>query len=589
MKLSYCALKILFKQSRALSIGIVLYVFISALLTSAQLLAVQGIVESISASNQEWRLILSILFLVLVGVFDANQESIESIFNIEINNFLMRKVMPTILEKQMRLSYDTLSSPKTHDLLQRMSKSPEERMLRNIMAWIQLLRSIVSMVGLIIYFFSFSFVLAISFFVLISSLSWSNFSAIRMINEVLILQCPEERKLDYYGKLLSEKDSLYELSVFGAVKTLILRYYELAKQLYKIRLQRTMKGQIWMAVSYILLALWIAFVVIWSTNAVTIGSISIGLMISLISASVQIASLADRLGTAYSRVLFTSIDVICYESFMNLAESETSKSEKEQKTCCFCTTITMQDVTYIYPGTDKKVLNHLSLKINLQQRAALVGKNGAGKSTIVKLLCGLIEPTEGIIYYGDIPMNEIAIEARRQFLAVMFQDYVHYPLTLRENIALGNIEKATDTIHMKEALEQAGVEFSLEDLDIPLSKNDEDGIDLSGGQWQRIAIARALFSPARYFLLDEPTAALDPIAESHMYENFMRILENKGASIISHRMASARMADYIFVLDKGKIIEEGTHEQLIEENGEYSNMYLTQAKWYQEVNSDEEN
>jgi ATP-binding cassette subfamily B protein len=166
------------------------------------------------------------------------------------------------------------------------------------------------------------------------------------------------------------------------------------------------------------------------------------------------------------------------------------------------------------------------------------------------------------------------------FLTVVFQDYCCYNLSLRENIALSQIEKINNDSEIWETLKRCKVDTISENLDVPLGKIENNGIDLSGGQWQRIAIARALFSDSAFVILDEPTASLDPLAESEMYQSFANILQDRGCIMISHRLASAKMADKIIVIDDGVVVESGKHDTLIEANGLYAKMWKAQSSWY---------
>ena len=216
---------------------------------------------------------------------------------------------------------------------------------------------------------------------------------------------------------------------------------------------------------------------------------------------------------------------------------------------------------------------------------ALVGENGSGKSTVIKLLCGLYQPEEGEILADGQPIGQLSPESRRKLTSVVFQDFENYSLTAGENIGLGNVARMDDRESILEAARRAGAAEILEGLpkgpDTPLNHLEEDGVSLSGGQWQRLAIARAYMAESAFFLLDEPTASMDPIAESRMYQSFVDILKGKGIILVSHRLASAKMADRILVLDGGTLAQDGTHEGLMQAEGIYREMFERQAGWYQ--------
>ncbi len=218
---------------------------------------------------------------------------------------------------------------------------------------------------------------------------------------------------------------------------------------------------------------------------------------------------------------------------------------------------------------------------------ALVGENGAGKTTLAKLLCRLYDPQSGSILWDGQDFRQLDLEQLHSRLAVVMQDYAHFPVTLRENVGLGYLPALQDDLAIDEALRKAGisqlVEYLKQGLETPLGKQLEGGVDLSGGQWQRIAIARSLIrlSTAELLIFDEPTAALDPKTEYEIYQIFRQIAFGKMAVAITHRLALAKLADRIVVLENGNIVEVGTHQELMAMSGHYYLMFTRQASSYQ--------
>nr|WP_300663860.1 ABC transporter ATP-binding protein [uncultured Acetatifactor sp.] len=243
--------------------------------------------------------------------------------------------------------------------------------------------------------------------------------------------------------------------------------------------------------------------------------------------------------------------------------------------------IVFDDVHFTYPGTDREILSGVSFEIKEGEHAALVGVNGAGKSTIIKLLCGLYKPDSGRILVGGKDLREFSDADRNRFCAVVFQDFCSYELTLRENVAIGNLGAMDDDQKILSVMDMAGAgEVARLGLEKSLGRLTEDSIDISKGQWQRVAIARALISDAAFIILDEPTASLDPVAESRMYESFSSVMREHGSIIVSHRLASAKLADKIIVIDGGVTAEIGSHGELMERNGLYARMFDEQRSWY---------
>ena len=239
------------------------------------------------------------------------------------------------------------------------------------------------------------------------------------------------------------------------------------------------------------------------------------------------------------------------------------------------------DVSFSYPGTDLPVLEHVTLSFAVGEKTALVGRNGAGKTTLIKLLCRLYEPTSGYITLNGIDIRKYSYKEYTQAFSVVFQDFHLFSLPLDENIAAGT---EIDEAALQSSLAKVGLTECVQRLPqgthTRLYNNNGAGVDLSGGEAQRTAIARALYKDAPFVILDEPTAALDPIAEAEIYKQFSQMTAGKTAVYISHRMSSCKFCDRIIVLDHGRIAEDGTHDTLLANHGIYANLYETQAQYY---------
>ena len=244
--------------------------------------------------------------------------------------------------------------------------------------------------------------------------------------------------------------------------------------------------------------------------------------------------------------------------------------------------IEFRNVSFRYPGTKELVLDHVSLKIEPSEKIAVVGKNGSGKTTLVKLLCRLYEPEEGEILWNGKNIREYDLREWQKIFAIVFQDYSLLSLTLGQNVAAS---EQYETERAKEVLQLAGFGERLNKLKKGLEtvvypEYEQDGVSFSGGEEQKIAIARAIYKGGQICILDEPTAALDPVSESRVYESFDEIVKGKTAVYISHRLSSCKFSDRIFVLDNGKIAERGTHEALLSQNGLYAQLWQAQAQYY---------
>ena len=250
----------------------------------------------------------------------------------------------------------------------------------------------------------------------------------------------------------------------------------------------------------------------------------------------------------------------------------------------FTSGIEFRDVTFSYPGKTEPAVSNLSFEIRLGETVALVGRNGAGKSTIVKLLARLYDPTSGHVIVDGHDLRSYDPTELWQEYSVMFQDFVEYQLTAGENIGVGNLEEISDETAIEDAARRAGasrlIEAFPQEYDTILGKWFEGGTNLSGGEWQRIALARAFMRDAQILILDEPTAALDPQAEFDLFQRLTALSEGKMTLFISHRFSTTRYADRILVLENGRLVESGSHDELMALNGVYSELFELQAASY---------
>lgn len=249
--------------------------------------------------------------------------------------------------------------------------------------------------------------------------------------------------------------------------------------------------------------------------------------------------------------------------------------------------IQIKGLTFTYPGGDRPTLQDINLNILPGEMLVLVGENGSGKTTLSKLLCRFYDPQQGQITWNGQNLKSLSLTDLRSCLAVVTQDYAHFPASLRENVGWGCLPQLSDDTAIQDALQKVGmmslIDSSDKGLETPLTKQFENGIDLSGGQWQRVALARALvrLSEAELVIFDEPTAAIDPKNEHDIYEILRGITKERMSVVISHRLGLAKIADRVIVMEHGRIVEEGSHEELMLQGGRYHTMFVRQMSYYQ--------
>jgi ATP-binding cassette subfamily B protein len=332
----------------------------------------------------------------------------------------------------------------------------------------------------------------------------------------------------------------------------------------------------------------IAFLPLLKSNA-----ISFGFFISIITAVYQ---LQDSLVTNIPETVRSLSENSGYfrdlTAFVQLEEERKHKEPTAEKRDAESShtgieTIEFKDVYFKYPGTEQLILKGLSFTMRKGEHYSFVGKNGSGKSTITKLLLGLYDVDRGKILINGKNINDYGRDQLYSLFSVVYQDFAKYSVPVKDNIGIGHIELMDDQDRIEEVAEFAGIKQVIEQLpnqfDTPLGKVLEGGVDISGGQWQRIALARSLMKEQTFKILDEPTSALDPIEESRLYQQYSQISKNETTLFISHRLGSTKLADVIMVLDDGQIVASGSHEQLMNENGLYKEMFNIQKEWYDDA------
>ncbi|MCL2815980.1 MAG: ABC transporter ATP-binding protein/permease [Oscillospiraceae bacterium] len=269
-----------------------------------------------------------------------------------------------------------------------------------------------------------------------------------------------------------------------------------------------------------------------------------------------------------------------YDKFFDLSD----ESEGTEKDLPESFDIEFKNVWFKYPGTEKDILKGLTFKINNGEKASIVGENGEGKSTMIKLLLGLFSPDSGEISVGGKKLDDYPLSVRTKIFGPVFQDFPRYSITLKENIDIGDVDEIENCEKIKAAAKKGKADEFAEKFgksyDTLLGRDFEGGVDISGGQWQRIALSRAFMGGKPILLLDEPTSQLDPMAEADLYNEFAGMVENKTAVFITHRLGSTMITDRIFVISGGKIEESGTHGELMQTDGIYSKMFNAQKQWY---------
>jgi ATP-binding cassette, subfamily B, bacterial len=580
----FIVFKVMWKYARSVFIGRFALIIISAALVSLNVIFLQKLIDNMMAFIKKEGSIHNILFSALIFglvlLLDAVLVSADGFLEIICDKKLTNNFEPIIIKKFRNLAYFCYEDKDTQNTIQRMSGQPYTRIKTLFTQVLSMFQIIFTLIGLVAIYVQVSIWLVVSLLVFLVPMLWVNYKSSFHWWRLFEEQSLDERALNYLSGLLSTKTSLFELKVYRAINYIEKLWNEKSSNMLKQKSKVLLKVQRMLFIKSLFASLW------YSASAMTMlicfldNQITIGLFVSLINVSISVVDrISDLSGTfgSFSREI---MEIRHYNNFMTLPEYEDGKGKPVSQPG----EIIFDNVKFKYPNTDIEILKGVSFTVKPKANIAIVGVNGAGKSTIIKLLCKLYKPDSGRILVDGIDLQELSYQNIREIIGVLFQDYFTYELAIRENLAFGNIEKINDDDALIHALKKSKsydiYNSANNGLDSNLGKLENDGIGLSGGQWQRLAIGRTCLSDASIIVLDEPTAALDPVAESEMYMLFFNVMKEKGTIMISHRLASSKMAEKIIVINDGVVAEEGTHEQLMSKNGIYRAMFDTQASWY---------
>jgi ATP-binding cassette subfamily B protein len=401
---------------------------------------------------------------------------------------------------------------------------------------------------------------------------------------------PERRQLDYLRYIGASDISAKELKLFGLSDFLVGRYDRLSQQFYEanrsLAVRRSVISTLLAAVGT--LGYYGAYAVIIYLTVIgyrsSAGLFTIGVLTFLAGSFRQSRDLIQRVLLSLSQVFEQSLYLEDLFTFLDIQPNIRRVPGARPVPVPIRTGFAFEGVGFRYPGAEQWAVRGLNFSLAPGERIALVGENGAGKTTLVKLLARLYDPDEGRILLDGVDLREYDIDSLRRNVGVIFQDFVRYDFLLKENIAVGNIGRITDEPAIRTAAERSLADSVVQRLtggfDQMLGKRFEGGVDLSGGEWQKVALARAYMRDAQLLILDEPTAALDARAEYEVFLRFSELTKGRMAVLISHRFSTVRMADRILVLKGGELVEQGTHEALLQQGGLYSELFQLQAAGY---------
>ncbi|MFI7003590.1 ABC transporter ATP-binding protein [Nocardia sp. NPDC050175] len=414
---------------------------------------------------------------------------------------------------------------------------------------------------------------------------WASLRSARLMYEVYAETSGVQRRMDSLAELMSERGPAAEIRAYTMRPHLLERFDRLARQVQNVHIRSETKQAGTRAVGQGLAGLgagtvYVLMGVLLYAEVMPLATAGTA-VIAIRTALTALAAVGANVNFAYENALF-------YRDYVDFCGDAEGWRERRGGTTPppDAERITLRDVTFTYPSATSPGLRGVNLDIAPGEVVALVGENGAGKSTLAKIIASLYRPQHGVVSYGGVPVDEVDLTLLRRRIAVVAQDFTRWPLSMRDNITIGRPDRPDAEAQLAAVAAATGMDkvFGRLDggVDTPLDPSYRGGTDLSGGQWQRIAIARGLYCDARLLIFDEPTAALDPRMESAIFDMIRRHAGGRTVVLVTHRLAGVRFADRIVVLDQGRVAEQGTHAELMGRGGTYRDLYLLQASSYRE-------
>jgi ATP-binding cassette subfamily B protein len=558
-------------------------------------LIIDGVIQAVEAVRAgqpvDWNHLVILLGLELgIALVGEGMARVSSLYESLLGDLFANRTSVQLMEHAASLDLEQFEDAETYDRLERARRQTVGRigLFTQLLSTVQDLITLVSLsLALLVYVPWLLLLLAVS--VIPSFLGESHFAS--MGYSLLYSWTPQRRLLDYLRYAGASDITAKEIKLFGLSPFLVQRYATLSDEFYLANKALAIRRSIVSGLLAVIgtLGYYSAYgVIIYLTikgHRSPAGIFTIGVLTFLAASFRQSRDLIQRVLMSLTQIYEQSLYLDDLFSFFTLRPRIKSGPGALQVPRPVVQGYTFEDVGFRYPNGEKWAVRHLSFTLKAGERIALVGENGAGKTTLAKLLARLYDPSEGRILLDGVDLREYDVDSLRQNVGVIFQDFVRYDLNVRENIAIGDIGELENepaiTLAADRSLASQVISKLPQGLAQMLGRRFEGAVDLSGGEWQKVALARAYLRNAQLLILDEPTAALDARAEYEVFLRFSELTAGKMAVLISHRFSTVRMADRILVLQGGMLIEQGTHVELLAQSGLYAELFALQAKGYQ--------
>lgn len=554
--------------------------YISKMLLDGLQLAVQGQLESFQTLGL--LLLLQILFQLAVTIINSVSNIVTRLSNELLTNSIKLKIM----NKAKTIDMAKFDLPEFYSQLENANREAGNRPIQVLQASFSIVSTLISLVGFIAVLGSRLWYAPILIIATTLPSAIITYRYRRKMFSYVRRRSKDRREMDYYSGLLVDKDLVKEVKLFDLSETFIGKYKQIFSNYFKGLKTLIVAEGVWGIVIAILSSIVNGGIFLSIAKSVFDGKMSIGdyslYTNALFSISTNVSTLISTSASIYEGTLFIDNMIAFMEVEPQLVPSTKSPRKVQHQAQH---TIKFKNVSFCYPGTNRYVLKKINLTLRPGETVVLVGLNGAGKTTLLKLLTRLYDPTEGTILLDGYDIREYDVKDLYSMFGIIFQDFGKYAFTVQENIGFGESKRMADTDAIKEAAQKSSADEFIQKLKngykTPLMRIFEDaGLELSIGQWQKLAVARAFFRNSDIIILDEPTASLDPLAEQEIFTQFESLSKGKTTIFVSHRLSSATIASKIVVLEYGEIIEIGTHKELMQKNGKYAQLFQTQAHRY---------
>ncbi|WP_255289681.1 ABC transporter ATP-binding protein [Bacillus toyonensis] len=499
-----------------------------------------------------------------------------------INQKIGLHIKEITFNKMEKLAYIHFENPEFQNKLQMIS-GIDQRIVNNVTSSSNLLKECITLISILVYLINIHWVLVVILFIGIIPLFIIEIKNGSSKYELMRNLTPVNREMFYISNLLYRRESVKELRLFQITSFLIKKWRQKYQENNLEEINLLKKQTVWLFASEIILVLVYALTSAFLLYLMKLGRVLVGSLVAVLQAIQNIQASLSSLIRSISNIYENLLYVKEFSSFISLPEIDDVEDKEEIHGI---QEISVQKLNFTYPNQDVRILKDINLKITPGKKIAIIGENGSGKTTLIKCLTGLYETDSSMVHVNGMPLNKIDLNKYFKKISVLFQDFNRFEFTVRENIGFGNLEELADTEKLKEVIKRVGLENHIQSLpnqyDSRLGRFFDGGNELSGGQWQKIAIARCLFRECDLIVLDEPTSALDPKSEVEIMEEFFRYSSDKAVIFITHRLGAAWLADEIIVMERGRIAERGTHQELLHLDGIYKELFVSQSKWYME-------